>query len=224
MIASFRHRGLKALYEGRTARRVAPEHVAKLLDILAALDFSSGPAGMELPAFRLHALRGRLKGHYATAITTGSRIPQDRRSPTSEGYAGRELQHDSGGCRFAISAVWRAGHLEVLADLPGEIPVDLVVPGNRRDLLGRPVDVEGVVPALTQEGAPMLCQVAQQIPAFHAVTVMGSLMTVSPSASSRANSRLASITRATASRRFVRASSREAPWVLAPGNSSTKAM
>ena len=43
MIASFRHRGLKALYEGRTVRRVAREHVGRLRDILAALDFSRGP-------------------------------------------------------------------------------------------------------------------------------------------------------------------------------------
>ena len=38
MIASFRHRGLKGLYEGKTARRVAPAHVEKLRDILAALE------------------------------------------------------------------------------------------------------------------------------------------------------------------------------------------
>ncbi|MDE2662697.1 MAG: hypothetical protein OXI39_06820 [Gemmatimonadota bacterium] len=58
MIASFRHRGLKAFYEGRTERRVAPGLAARLWDILAALDHSSGPAGMDLPGFRLHALKG----------------------------------------------------------------------------------------------------------------------------------------------------------------------
>ena len=67
MIESFRHRGLKALYEGRTARRVAPEHVEKLRDILGALDRSRGPEGMDLPGFRLHALKGQLKGHYAVS-------------------------------------------------------------------------------------------------------------------------------------------------------------
>ena len=74
MIASFRHRGLKALYEGRTARRVAPEHVGKLRDILATLDFSSGPAEMDLPGFRLHALKGRLKGHYAVSVSSNWRV------------------------------------------------------------------------------------------------------------------------------------------------------
>ncbi len=74
MIASFRHRGLTALYEGRTARRVAPEHVAKLRDILAALDLSRGPEGMDLPGLRLHALKGRLKGHYAVSVSGNWRV------------------------------------------------------------------------------------------------------------------------------------------------------
>ena len=74
MIASFRHRGLKALYEGRTVRRVAPEHLGKLRDILAALDFSSGPVGMDLPGFRLHALKGRMKGHYAVSVSGNWRV------------------------------------------------------------------------------------------------------------------------------------------------------
>ena len=74
MILSFRHRGLKALYEGRTARRVAPEHVEKLRDILGALDCSQGPQGMDLPGFRLHALRGRMKGHYAVSVSGNWRV------------------------------------------------------------------------------------------------------------------------------------------------------
>ena len=74
MIASFRHRGLKALYEGRTARRVAPEQVGKLRDIPAALDFSSGPEGMNLPGFQLHALKGPLKGYYAVSISGNWRV------------------------------------------------------------------------------------------------------------------------------------------------------
>ena len=74
MIASFRHRGLRAFYEGRTARRVAPEHVAKLRDILAALDLSRGPEGMDLPGFRLHALKGRLQGYYAVSVSGNWRV------------------------------------------------------------------------------------------------------------------------------------------------------
>ena len=74
MIASFRHRGLKALYEGRTSRRVAPAHIDKLRDILAALDNSRGPEGMNLPGFRLHELKGLLKGHYAVSVSGNWRV------------------------------------------------------------------------------------------------------------------------------------------------------
>ena len=69
MIASFRHRGLTDPYQGRTVRQVAPEHVRKLRDILAALDRSSGPEGMSLPGFRLHGLKGPLKGNYAVSVS-----------------------------------------------------------------------------------------------------------------------------------------------------------
>lgn len=74
VIASFRHRGLKALYEGRTTRRVAPAHVEKLRDILAALDLSRGPEGMNLPGFRMHELKGALKGHYAVSVSGNWRV------------------------------------------------------------------------------------------------------------------------------------------------------
>ncbi|MCY4187379.1 MAG: type II toxin-antitoxin system RelE/ParE family toxin [Bryobacterales bacterium] len=74
MIASFRHRGLKALYAGRTSRRVAPAHVARLRDILAALDHSRGPEGMNLPGFRLHELKGAREGHYAVSVSGNRRV------------------------------------------------------------------------------------------------------------------------------------------------------
>ncbi len=74
MIASFRRRGLKALCEGGTARRVAPGHVEKLRDILAALDLSRRPEDMNLPGFRLLALKGRLKGHWAASVSGNWRV------------------------------------------------------------------------------------------------------------------------------------------------------
>lgn len=74
MIKSFRHRGLKALYEGRTSRRVAPEHIAKLRDILALLDHSRGAEDMVLPGFGLHPLKGRHKGRYAVWVSGNWRV------------------------------------------------------------------------------------------------------------------------------------------------------
>ncbi len=74
MISSFKHRGLKALYDGRTARRVAADHVDRLRDILAMLDQSRGPGDMDLPGFRLYALKGSLKGHYAVSVSGNWRV------------------------------------------------------------------------------------------------------------------------------------------------------
>jgi len=59
LIRSFKHRGVEALYRGRTAKRVSPQHVEKLRDILALLDRAQKPADMDLPGFKLHALKGR---------------------------------------------------------------------------------------------------------------------------------------------------------------------
>ena len=74
MIRSFRHRGLKALYDERTARRVAPEHLEKLRDVLALLDRSRAPDDMNIPGLRLHPLKGSLKGHWAVWISGNWRV------------------------------------------------------------------------------------------------------------------------------------------------------
>jgi len=74
VIRSFRHRGLKALYESRTAKRVAPAHLQKLRDILAMLDRSRGPEDIALPGFRWHPLKGRLAGHWAASVSGNWRV------------------------------------------------------------------------------------------------------------------------------------------------------
>ena len=74
MIASFKHRGLKALYDGRTVRRVAPEHIQKLRDVLGVLDRSQRPQDVDLPGLRLHPLKGELKGHYAVTVSGNWRV------------------------------------------------------------------------------------------------------------------------------------------------------
>ena len=74
MIQSFKHRGLKALYDGKTASRVAPAHVEKLRDILAVLDRSRGPDDMNIPGFRLHPLKGGLSGYWAVSVSGNWRV------------------------------------------------------------------------------------------------------------------------------------------------------
>jgi len=53
---------------------VAPEHADKLRDILAVLDRSRTAQQINLPGFRLHALKGALKGHYAVWVSGNWRV------------------------------------------------------------------------------------------------------------------------------------------------------
>jgi proteic killer suppression protein len=68
VIRSIRHKGLKRLYEDDDRRGVVAEHVLKLRDILARLDAARAVADMDLPGFRLHALKGESKGLCAVTV------------------------------------------------------------------------------------------------------------------------------------------------------------
>lgn len=74
MIRSIRHRGLKRLHEEDDPRGVLREHTAKLRDILARLDAAATVSDMNLPGFRLHALKGSFKGFWAVTVRANWRV------------------------------------------------------------------------------------------------------------------------------------------------------
>ena len=74
MIRSIRHKGLKRLYDDNNARGVVPEHASKLRDVLARLDAASAVADMDVPGFRLHALKGALEGFWAITVRANWRV------------------------------------------------------------------------------------------------------------------------------------------------------
>ena len=74
MIQSFRHKGLERLYEHDDPRGVMTEHAEKLRDILVRLDAAGTVADMDLPGFRLHRLRGNLKGFWAVTVRANWRV------------------------------------------------------------------------------------------------------------------------------------------------------
>jgi toxin HigB-1 len=74
MISSVRHKGLRRLYEDGDSRGVMAEHVTKLRDILARLDAAKALADMDLPGFRLHPLKGELRGFYAVSVRANWRV------------------------------------------------------------------------------------------------------------------------------------------------------
>ena len=74
MIRSFRHKGLKRLYEEDDKRGINPEHVLKLRNILAILDAAPSIDHVDLPAFRLHALAGDLVGWWSVTVRANWRV------------------------------------------------------------------------------------------------------------------------------------------------------
>lgn len=74
MIIGFRHKGLAALYYRDTMRGVQPAHVTKLRIIMTALDAAQSPDELRLPAFRLHPLSGKLKGHWSIWVNGNWRV------------------------------------------------------------------------------------------------------------------------------------------------------
>jgi proteic killer suppression protein len=74
LIESIRHKGLKRLHEDGDPRGVIGEHADKLRDILARLDAASTPADMDMPGFRLHALKGHLRGYWAVTVRANWRV------------------------------------------------------------------------------------------------------------------------------------------------------
>ncbi len=74
MVQSFRHKGLKRLYEDDDARGVMAQHAGKLRDILARLDAAQVPSDMDLPGLALHALKGELAGFWAVTVRANWRV------------------------------------------------------------------------------------------------------------------------------------------------------
>jgi proteic killer suppression protein len=65
---------LKHLYEEDDPRGVFAEHVGKLRDILVRLDTAASPEDMDFPGFKLHPLKGDLKGYWAVTVRANWRV------------------------------------------------------------------------------------------------------------------------------------------------------
>jgi len=74
MIKSFRHKGLKKLYETGSQHGINPDHLNRLRLILARLDASQLPKDMDLPGLNLHPLKGEYKGFWAVSVSGNWRV------------------------------------------------------------------------------------------------------------------------------------------------------
>ena len=74
MIVSFRHRGLKRLFERGDRRRINPIYIERIELILADLDAANDIRHLRRPGYRLHELQGKLSGFYAIDVSSNWRI------------------------------------------------------------------------------------------------------------------------------------------------------
>ena len=76
MIQSFRHKGLRRFFESGSLAGIQPAHAKRLRMQLAALDTSQTIKDMDIPGFRLHALKGpeRGRGRWSIAVNGNWRV------------------------------------------------------------------------------------------------------------------------------------------------------
>jgi proteic killer suppression protein len=74
MIRTIRHKGLKRLFEHDDPSGVKREHADKLRDILSTLHAAPTVVHMDLPGFRLHPLKGQMKGFWAVTVRANWRV------------------------------------------------------------------------------------------------------------------------------------------------------
>ena len=74
MIESFKHRGLKRLYQKDDASGIRADILTTVREILTLLDAAATPQGLDLPGYRLHPLKGDRKGYWSVTVRANWRI------------------------------------------------------------------------------------------------------------------------------------------------------
>ena len=75
MIRSFRHKGLRRLFENGDASGVPAHLVRKLVNVMAFLNVTDAPEeAAPFPGLRLHRLKGGMKGTWSITISGNWRL------------------------------------------------------------------------------------------------------------------------------------------------------
>jgi proteic killer suppression protein len=74
LIKTFKHKGLRNLFENDDRSGVQPKHAEKLLDILDRLDAAIDIEDMRYPASKLHQLKGNRKSEWSIPISGNWRV------------------------------------------------------------------------------------------------------------------------------------------------------
>jgi proteic killer suppression protein len=74
MIKSFKHKGLQDFYEKGNSSGIQAQHRQKIRMQLVALDTANVIDDIDLPGFRLHPLKGNMKGLWSIEVNKNWRI------------------------------------------------------------------------------------------------------------------------------------------------------
>jgi proteic killer suppression protein len=74
MIKSFKHKGLRDFFESGSKAGIQSQHTDKLKLQLGLLDSAKSKEDVNVPAWRLHALKGNLKDHFAITVNGNWRL------------------------------------------------------------------------------------------------------------------------------------------------------
>lgn len=74
MIRSFRHKGLQRFFESGSKSGIRAAHERRLRLMVSRLDDANGPSDMDAPGWKLHALKGDLRGHWAVWVVGNWRL------------------------------------------------------------------------------------------------------------------------------------------------------
>lgn len=74
MVKSFRHAGIEKFFRTGSKAGIQPAHAGKLSIQLYALDVARSPADLNTPGWRLHQLKGDLKGHWSIRVNGNWRL------------------------------------------------------------------------------------------------------------------------------------------------------
>jgi len=73
-IESFKHKGLRSLFEKDDGRKLKADQIDRLRLTLSALDQASDAQDMNQPTFRLHSLKGDRQGVWAVTVRANWRV------------------------------------------------------------------------------------------------------------------------------------------------------
>lgn len=74
MIKSFKHKGLEKFYLTGSTKGIQAAHAQKLRLILNRLNLITELSDIDIPSFKLHPLKGGLKGLWAITVQANWRI------------------------------------------------------------------------------------------------------------------------------------------------------